>query len=547
MDRKIFYPQQIPLSAQFLQSEKNTMIGMAYIAEAVFGTPTLVDGLSCTGMTPASLTVQIGPGQIYQLEPTDGSMFGSLAPDNTHNIVKQGINVNAATFTLVPPGIAGQSVCWLIQAALNESDADNLALPYVNSNNPSQPWVGPGNSGDQQPTTRKCTVALSSKMGLAATTGTQVAPVADPGYVGLWVITVPYGATTLDGNNIAKLPSAPFLFKHLPELPYWVQSGEFLWGNDAGSANVIAASLTPLPPAYKAGMHVFVRKMNAANTGNVTANFNGLGAVAVLDVTGAQIGAGNMTAGMVLHLVYDGTSFRWINGNITNTSISSLTGTSGEGITVSGDSPYPISLNFPGLSTATPTALDLFAFYDNEGGHHRVINWASLLALLNAQVTSQQLSTVGPVAMFTQERAGGAAAENFSLDSWARRTLNTSKVNQISGCSLSTGQISLPAGSYRVRFAGNASWNAFSHQARIYDATHAAILAIGATVRQTGEQCVPSQGIGFFTLASAAIIEMQHYAKSSVGGGYLPTMGDGYWNIAPNTHCDGWIEIIKEA
>ena len=376
MDRKLFYAGQVPLSSIFLQSEQQKMIGLAYLAEAAFGQATLVDGLICAPVVPASLTVQVGPGHIWQLENIDGTAFGSL-PVNTHNIMKQGINLDAVQFTLTPPVVAGQAVNYLIQAQIQETDADNLALPYVNSANPQVPFTGPNNSGAQQPTTRKCTVLLSTKAGTAATAGTQTTPAPDAGYVGLYSVTVAYGATTLDSSTITQLDTAPFLFKKLPELPRWVQSGEYLWGSDTGSANAIVTKLTPLPLAYKKGMHVFVKKMNAANTGNVTINCNGLGAVAVLDITGAQIGSGNLAANLVMHLVYDGTSFRWINGSITNTTISS---------------PYPVSLNFPGLSSDVPSALDVFAFYDHESAHHRNIQWQTLLGLISGNVAGGLLN-----------------------------------------------------------------------------------------------------------------------------------------------------------
>jgi len=223
-------------------------------------------------------------------------------------------------------------------------------------------------------------VALSAKAGIAATSGSQVTPSPDPGYVGLYRVTVAHGATTLAANNIAQLDTAPFLFKKLPELPKWVQSGEWAWGDDTGTANAMAVKLTPIPTAYKKGMHIFVKKGAAANTGNVTINVNGLGAVAVLDPTGAQIGAGNMGASQRLHLVYDGTTFIYINGAITQTTVNSLTAISGEGITVSGGG--VVSLNYPGLDDATPSALDIWSFYDQEAAHHRSILHADLMALI---------------------------------------------------------------------------------------------------------------------------------------------------------------------
>lgn len=389
MDRKIFYASQIPLSAQFLQSERNTQVAIGKIAEAVFGTSTIVDGLHCSGMTPASLTIQIGPGHIFELENVDGNAFGSLLADVSHSIIKMGVNLDVTEFTLTPPETAGQAVDFLVQAQLYEYDGDPLVLPYVNSANPSVPFTGPSNSGISQPTTRKCAVFLSIKSGVAATSGTQVTPSPDPGYVGLYSVTVPYGATTLDGSNISELDTAPFIFKKLPDLPRWVQSGEYHWGDDTGSANAIIAKLSPVPFQYKKGMNIFIKKMASANTGNMTVNLVGpdgtmLGAVSLLDATGAQIAAGNMPGSFVLHAVYDGTSFRWINGSISNVSISSITATSGEGVTVGGAAPYPVSLNFPGLSADTPTGLDLFAFYDHEGAHHKVIDYATLAAMISS-------------------------------------------------------------------------------------------------------------------------------------------------------------------
>src|SRR5262249_1721142 len=160
-------------------------------------------------------------------------------------------------------------------ATLQEADTDSVVLPYVNTANPSQPFSGPANSGTSQPTTRKCTVQVSAKAGTAATTGTQVTPAPDSGYVGLWVVTVANGAVTVVAGNISQYASAPYLFKNLAQLPAWVQSGQYKWAQDTGTANAIVASVTPAPPALTAGMIVLIKKVAAANSGNVTLNLNG--------------------------------------------------------------------------------------------------------------------------------------------------------------------------------------------------------------------------------------------------------------------------------
>lgn len=413
MDRKIVYAGQVPLSSQALQSERNHMVGIGHIAQAVFGTGTVADGLDCVPTVPASLAINITPGSLYNLASLDGSAFGSLVADISHNIVKQGIILDTTELTLVPPETAGYAVNYLVQAAISEVDTDSAVLPYVNSANPLQPFTGPNNSGTSQPTTRKCTVVISAKAGVAATAGTQTTPAPDAGYVGLYAITVAQGATQLTSNEIVELATAPFLFKKLPELPRWVQSGAFLWGDDTGTKNAIKATLAPLPTQYTKGMHVFIKKMNAANDGNVTVNLMGidgeyLGAVALLDATGAQIGEGNLPANCYLHAVFNGTAFIHVNGAITNTSISSITASSGEGIIVGGEDPWPVSLNFPGLTEGEPTALDLFAFYDNEGAAHKQINYAALLALISGSLVTGLVNVQVITASGTYTKTAGA-------------------------------------------------------------------------------------------------------------------------------------------
>ncbi len=45
MDRNIVYPSAIPLDTDLLSVNKNAMIGLGFLAQAVLGTSTVVDGL----------------------------------------------------------------------------------------------------------------------------------------------------------------------------------------------------------------------------------------------------------------------------------------------------------------------------------------------------------------------------------------------------------------------------------------------------------------------------------------------------------------------
>jgi hypothetical protein len=218
MDRSLVYPGSIPLDTDLLNTNRNAMTALGYLAQAVLGTNTLVDGLSCAPTTPASLTVTVGPGSITTLSVVDTLAYGSLPADTADPLVKMGINLGSTSFTLSAPTTSGRSVNYLIQAALQESDSDPVALPYYNAANPAQPYSGPTNSGVAQNTNRIQRVQLQLKAGAAANTGTQTTPPIDNGWVGLFVVTLSYGQTTIGVANIALLPTAPFIGWKLPML-----------------------------------------------------------------------------------------------------------------------------------------------------------------------------------------------------------------------------------------------------------------------------------------------------------------------------------------
>lgn len=211
MDRVIVYPGQIPLETDVLRTNKFGMLAVAKMAAAMLGTSTVVNGLACVPMSPASLQVNVNPGEMYSLVNVDATAYSSLAADTTHSILKQGISLDAVTLNCPAPATGGQSINYLIQATYQDSDTDNTTLPYYNASNPSQAWSGPGNSGTPQSTTRKGAVVISAKAGTAATTGSQTTPAPDSGYTGLWVVTVANGQSTITAGNITQAANAPIL------------------------------------------------------------------------------------------------------------------------------------------------------------------------------------------------------------------------------------------------------------------------------------------------------------------------------------------------
>jgi hypothetical protein len=263
MDRNIVYPGSIPLDTDLLSINRNAMVGLGYLAQAVLGQNTIADGLLCGPTSPASLTVTVGPGSLTQLTTVDTLAYGSLPADTTDPLVKTGINISSTSFTLVTPTTSGQSTNYLIEASFLESDVNPVVLPYYNAASPALPYSGPANSGVAQNTLRIQRVQLQLKAGWPALTSQQQTPPVDAGWVGLYMIIVNYGQTEVLSSNISALPTAPFLTWKLPQLrpgfasgvQTFKSSGNFtvppgvtqaeieLWGG--GSGSFASASSTP--------------------------------------------------------------------------------------------------------------------------------------------------------------------------------------------------------------------------------------------------------------------------------------------------------------
>lgn len=187
------------------------MTALALFAQDILGTNTVVSGAPCTSTTVPSMSVLIGAGRIYQMSALEPTTWSSLAADTT-TVLKQGILTSAGvTLACLAPTTTGFSINYLVEGQYQELDQNNVTLSYYNSSNPQQPFSGAGNNGIAQPTIRAGQFVVQTKAGVAATTGTQVTPTVDSGWVPMYIISVPFGATTLTVGNIAVSSLAPFI------------------------------------------------------------------------------------------------------------------------------------------------------------------------------------------------------------------------------------------------------------------------------------------------------------------------------------------------
>lgn len=308
MDRVINYPGSIPRSVDLLQTNRNVLTALGMIAQEMFGTGTIASGFACTPTSPAGLTALVAPGRLYSQQATDPLQYSSLPADTTDLIIKQGI-VNTSTILSCPaPSTSGQSINYLIEAAFQEIDANPVVLPYYNAANPSQPFSGPNNSGNANYTSRQDTVLLQAKAGTPATTGSQITPAPDIGYVGLWVVTVAYGQTTITAGNISQYPGAPLLGGSLLQA---IQGNSFTYATDIGAANTYAANYAPAITALVDGMTLEFQAA-FANTGASTFSPNGLTASPILGGAHLALQGGEIAAGSKCVVMWKSNISSWI-------------------------------------------------------------------------------------------------------------------------------------------------------------------------------------------------------------------------------------------
>lgn len=78
---------------------------------------------------------------------------------------------------------------------------------------------------------------------------------------------------------------------------------------DTGTTDAYACNLSPAITAYVTGA-CYTLRVNTANTGEATVNFNGLGAVPLLRANGSALETGDIVAGQLVTACYNGTAMQ---------------------------------------------------------------------------------------------------------------------------------------------------------------------------------------------------------------------------------------------
>jgi hypothetical protein len=121
------------------------------------------------------------------------------------------------------------------------------------------------------------------------------------------------------------------------------------------------------------------------------------------------------------------------------------------------------------------------------------------------------------VAIIQDQKASGADGGTFTSGAWQTRTLNTIANNMGAPVSLSSNQITLPAGTYRI-YASAPVYYVNRHQARLRNITDSTttLVGTGEYSEASGDGTVTRSIInGVFTITSSKVFEIQHYCQTT--------------------------------
>ncbi|MFN8563602.1 MAG: hypothetical protein U0703_18750 [Anaerolineae bacterium] len=127
-------------------------------------------------------------------------------------------------------------------------------------------------------------------------------------------------------------------------------------------------------------------------------------------------------------------------------------------------------------------------------------------------------------ALIREEQTQGTSAGTFTSGAWQKRTLNVEAADTGDHASLSASQITLEAGTYRLR-ASAPAYSVDAHQLRWQNVTDAATTLVGTAEYANGVQ-TRSVIAGRFTINASKTFELQHRCATTRSGDGLGAAGN---------------------
>lgn len=117
------------------------------------------------------------------------------------------------------------------------------------------------------------------------------------------------------------------------------------------------------------------------------------------------------------------------------------------------------------------------------------------------------------------EKPQSTSAGQFDQDAWRTRDLNTIKTDETGSVSLSSNQLTLPAGTYICKIYAFAR-SVGKNKAKLRNITDSTDVLFGHNMESNGGTVVPSIIAGKFTISSSKTFEIQHKCGTTHSSGF---------------------------
>lgn len=175
----------------------------------------------------------------------------------------------------------------------------------------------------------------------------------------------------------------------------------------------------------------------------------------------------------------------------------------------------------------TPDGGDLTQLYD------------AIQALIAAGI-SPDVDSFNEMIHVQDQKSSGTNGGTGTVNTWHERVLNTVIRNTITGASLSSNQITLPAGTYYYQGSAPAfrsgTSNSTLHKARLKNVTDTTYQY--GTSEATTFGTTRAEVSGIFTIAGSKVVSLEHYIGSFIEASSLP--------LGQATSISGIIEIYSD-
>jgi hypothetical protein len=267
-------------------------------------------------------------------------------------------------------------------------------------------------------------------------------------------------------------------------------------------------------PAYYNGLTVLFDTANA-NTGATTVNLNSLGIKKIRTSSDTDLVGGEVLANNIYILTYN-PAFDSADGAFVL---------------------HPIGANIQSLihnatSKTTPIDNDEMAIADSASAFSlKKLTWANLKATLKAYFDTLYMGFSTQGIMTVEDQKPYNAPGGSSIAGIQTRTLNTVTTNTITGASLASNQVTLPAGTYRIEASAPATFaGTGAHRVLLKNVTSASYIASGQRRASTSSADTLSHISTIITLASTTIFQLDHEIQTA-----YTTYGLGGWGTLTNT------------